>query len=275
MRAHLVQFDIAWEDKLANYAAVDRLLAGSGVLGGTEGDLIVLPEMFDTGFSTNVAQTADTDQKTLAYLRTLARRTGSIVHGARTLRAPDGRGINVATVVDAKGGVICEYTKHHLFPLGAAPEAERFVRGQEIRTYTWTRGGGGSVAPSKRPEDDTLIVCPTICYDLRFPELFLLGLKAGAGLFTVTSSWPSPREGHRRTLSIARAIENQAYVLSVNRCGRDPQLEYSGGTIAIDPRGEVLGELGTAEGVLSVDVDPREVRRWREVFPPWRERVGG
>ena len=263
MRAHLVQLDIAWEDKLSNFAEVERLLAGVDC---TPGDLIVLPEMFDTGFSTNIDTTADRDSRTLGFLERLARSSGCIVHGARTILGADGRGRNVATIVEPSGRVLCEYAKLHLFPLGNDPEAQRFTPGAGVRTYSWTHTSPAS------GETQALRVCPTICYDLRFPELYRVGLELGAEVFTVTSSWPSARESHRRALSIARAIENQAFVLSVNRCGRDPNLEYPGGTLAIGPRGDVLGELGSEAGVLSVEVSSREVRRWREIFPAWKDR---
>lgn len=263
MRAHLVQFDIAWEDKPSNRRTVDRLIDRAGV---TAGDLIVLPEMFDTGFSFNLDCTADSDGGTLEYLKSLALRTGAVVHGARTVVGPDGRGRNMATIVgkgDSKSqagagagaGLIGEYAKIHPFPLGMPSESERFGPGRDVMLYEW----GG------------LRVCPAICYDLRFPELFRRGLLAGAEVFAIGSNWPANREFHRRTLSIARAIENQAFVLSVNRIGRDPSLEYPGGTLAISPRGEVLGELGADEGALSVEIDPGDLRRWRSVFPAWKD----
>ena len=74
-------------------------------------------------------------------------------------------------------------------------------------------------------------------------------------------------------MNIARAIENQAYVFAVNRGGRDPNVEYSGGSLVVDPRGRVLAEGGDHETVLTSDVDAREVTRWRAQFPAWRERV--
>lgn len=272
MLAHLVQFDIVWEDKPRNFAQTEDLVASANV---KPGELIVLPEMFDTGFSSNVASTHDQDALTLTYLRELAQRTGAIVHGSRTGLNADGRGLNLATIVGPDGSVLCEYAKAHLFPLSGATsaEADTFAPGQRIETYTWTQTPSGSVGRGTHTGDESITVCPTICYDLRFPELFLHGLRAGAGLFVVASNWPSARETHRKALSIARAIENQAYVLSVNRCGHDPHLPYAGGTLAIDPRGEIIGELKDQPGVLSVEIDPREIRRWRDIFPAWRSRL--
>lgn len=261
MRAHLVQMDIAWEDKGTNWRAARALLASAKPL---KGDLVILPEMFDTGFSCNLSVTADRDEGTLKFLRSLAQEFGCVVHGQRTAIGGDGLGRNRASVVNERGEVIVEYDKVHLFPLGLSKEAEHFGPGAGATTYLWTHQVSGSVAR----------VCPTICYDLRFPELYREGLALGAEVFVVSSSWPSSREGHRRALSIARAIENQAFVLSVNRCGRDPALEYAGGSIAIGPRGDVLGELGAAPGVLSVEIDIKDLRSWRAVFPAWRKAAG-
>lgn len=270
MHAHLIQFDISWENKPTNFAAVDRLLRSAPL---NKGDLVVLPEMFDTGFSPHVQRTSDCANTTLNFLRSLAMTTGCTIHGARTCIVTSGsetggKGMNLATIIAPSGETICEYQKMHLFPLGTEPESAGFMPGERVMTYTWTRQAGGSGG------EESLRVCPAICYDLRFPELFRVGMELGAEVFAVISSWPRPREAHRRALTIARAIENQAYVLSVNRTGSDPNLEYAGGTLAVGPRGDVLGELGEGEGVLSVEISKKEVQRWRELFPAWRERRG-
>jgi predicted amidohydrolase len=250
VRAHLVQLDIAWEDPGRNHDRVTKLLEGAGV---RRGDLVVLPEMFDTGFSLNIERTADTGA-TLAFLKGLAERLGICVQGGRTVRI-DGsaRATNRAPVLGADGRLLVEYTKIHPFSFGHEPE--RFDGGTQVMTYPW----GG------------LTVCPAICYDLRFPELFRTGLLQGAEAYALGANWPDARQAHWRALIIARAIENQAFVLGVNRTGRDPTLNYVGGSIAVGPRGEVLAELGAEEGVLSVDVEPREVRTWREKFPAWKD----
>jgi predicted amidohydrolase len=93
----------------------------------------------------------------------------------------------------------------------------------------------------------------------------------GAEVFAVGACWPAKRIHHWRALLIARAIENQAFVLGVTRTGREPGVEYAGGTIAIDPTGKVLGELGPDEGVLSVEINPGTLRDWRGAFPAWKE----
>ncbi len=279
MRAHLVQFDIAWEDPRANHDRVAGLLERAGA---RRADLVVLPEMFDTGFSLNIEKTADAGA-TLDFLTGLARDRGVYVQGGRTVRA-GARATNRAPVIDPGGRLLVEFAKIHPFSFGREPE--RFDGGTEVVTYSWGRDeeterrrdeeakAGRSSSPPHLPTSPpphSLTVCPAICYDLRFPELFRIGLLKGAEVYALGANWPEARQAHWRALLIARAIENQAFVLGVNRTGRDPNLNYVGGSIAVGPRGDVLGELGAEEGVLSVEIDPREVRSWREKFPAWKD----
>jgi omega-amidase len=265
MKAHLVQFDIAWEDRAANYERVERLLSRVEV---REGDLVVLPELFDSGFSLNTDTTADADGATLGFLMELASDLGVTIQGGRTVRADDSPRASAASgaaacaenrapIVSPHRTLLAEYAKIHPFSYGREPD--RFRGGSEVLVYPWRCG------------EETLAVCPAICYDLRFPELFRLGLLKGAEAFALGANWPDARQSHWRALLIARGIENQAFVLGVNRTGKDPNLTYAGGTIAVGPRGEVLGELGPEEAVLSVEIDPRETRAWRDKFPAWKD----
>ena len=107
---------------------------------------------------------------------------------------------------------------------------------------------------------------PAICYDLRFPELFREAALRGAEAFLVLANWPARRVDHWHALLRARAIENQAYVLGVNRSGSDPNETYVSSSLAVDPRGEVLHE-----GPGAVDLDPAQVREWRAAFPALRD----
>lgn len=257
MRAHLIQMDLAWEDRAENHRRLGHLLAGIADLKGS-GDLVVLPEMFDTGFSFRLDRTADTDEATLGVIREQAALWGITLQGSRTVLGADGRGRNRATIVGPDGSVLAEYDKVHPFTFGR--ECEFFTGGDRVVIYPWRCGG------------EELKVCPAICYDLRFPELFRRGLALGAEVFAVGANWPLPRKTHRRVLSIARAIENQAYMLSVNRAGRDPHLVYEGDSLAVSPTGEVLAESGAGEQVLSVQIDPSAVRSWRATFPAWKDR---
>lgn len=264
MRAHLVQLDIAWEDPDENFDRVDRLLTHTRV---TPGDLVLLPEMFSVGFSLNTAVTADRGG-TLAYLERLAEDTGAIVQGGRALQPCDcDLATNVMSVLDGSGGpdqpvrLAAEYAKVHPFSFGREPES--FKGGEDIVVYPW---GGQGEAPQSG-----LAVAPGVCYDLRFPELFRRQMLQGAECFALGACWPETRQAHWRALAVARAIENQAFMLACNRTGDDPYLRYAGGSIVIDPQGEVLGELGSEQAVLSVEIDPERVRQWRTAFGAWKD----
>ncbi len=261
MRAHLVQMDIAWHDKQRNYATAAALLDAADVAAG---DLVVLPEMFDTGFSWDTALTADKDGGTLAFLSGLADDLGCCVIGGRTvLRCDCAKARNVVSALGPGDTLLAEYAKIHLFPLGEEPK--HIEAGRDLVTFRW---------PSRADDtagDEGLLVCPVICYDLRFPELFREGLRMGAEMFIVPACWLEGRHAHWRALLVARAIENQAYVLGVNRTGEDPNARYLGGSVAIGPRGDVIGELQEPQGVLSVPIDANQVRGWRRKFPAWKD----
>lgn len=255
MRVHLAQLDIAWENKQANHRRVEALLADARV---EEGDLIALPEMFDTGFSLDLDRTADTDGSTQRFLSRLADRLDSYVWAGFTATGADQMGRNRARLYGPDGEPLCQYDKIHPFSLGG--ESARFVGGDEVVTCAWRAGR------------ESLTVCPAICYDLRFPELFRRGLSQGAELFVIGANWPAERANHWRSLLIARAIENQAFVVGVNRVGRDPHLRYAGGSIVISPAGDVLAEANDEETVLTVSISPATLHAWRDAFPAWRDR---
>lgn len=255
MQAHLIQMDIVWEDRPANHALVERMLDGVDVRAG---DLVVLPELFDVGFTLNLEVAPDREGATLRFLLGLADDLGVTIHGSRAVRPCDcDKAFNTVCAVAPGGRLLCEYAKVHPFSYGR--EGEKYKGGERVEMYAWSDGA------------EALQICPAVCYDLRFPELFRLGAKRGAEVFVVGANWPRPRQHHWRALLIARAVENQAYVLGVNRCGNDPHLAYAGGTIAVSPTGEVVGELGEGPGVLTVEVDPGLVRRWRAEFPALRD----
>src|SRR6185436_18131616 len=134
---HLIQMDMVWEDKTANYRKAESLISRASP---DPGDLVLLPEMFDTGFSFNTDRTADHDGATLKFLSELARDHAIFIHGARTVH-PRGQthARNHATIVDPTGTVLADYAKIHPFSLGK--EHERFQGGSEVLTWQWGREG--------------------------------------------------------------------------------------------------------------------------------------
>jgi predicted amidohydrolase len=143
---------------------------------------------------------------------------------------------------------LARYQKIHPFTFGG--ESKHYEPGREIVTFDW----GG------------FTVCPLVCYDLRFPEVFRLAVRRGVNLFAVIANWPASREDHWLTLLRARAIENLAYVVGVNRCGQDNVLSYSGRSLVIDPRGRILADAGNGPGVIHATVDVDMLRRYRAGF---------
>jgi predicted amidohydrolase len=241
------QTDIAWEDREENFSRVRAMLASRRPAPGA---LVVLPEMFASGFSMNVPAIAEAeDGATTRFLAELAREMGVFTLGGLVGRGPDGKGQNLAVACAPDGAVIARYQKIHPFSFGA--EHEHFTGGERIVTFAW---GGFTVAP-------------LVCYDLRFPEAFRMAVRAGATLYCVIANWPAARLEHWLTLLRARAIENQAYVVGVNRVGADPQVAYAGRTLVVDPRGEVLADGQGNEGLISAEIDPSVVADYRRQFP--------
>jgi predicted amidohydrolase len=116
-----------------------------------------------------------------------------------------------------------------------------------------------------------LKIAPLICYDLRFPELAREAVRAGAEVLVYIAAWPVRRFLHWITLLQARAIENQAYVIGVNRYGSDPQFSYNGRSLIVDPHGVIIADAGEQERVLSAQIDSQIVRDWRSQFPALKD----
>ena len=248
MNVLALQHDIVWEDKPANHAVVERMLAKARP---APGDLVVLAELFDTGFSMNLERIVD--GATVPWARRVAVDLDVNVLCGHAERAEDSKGRNRATLVDRNGRDIGWYDKIHPFSFG-----------RESTFY-----GGGQRLLLRRVED--AVVCPLICYDLRFPELWRIAAFAGAEVFLIGASWPATRQAHWRALCIARAIENQAYVVAVNRVGSDPFLPYTGGSIVVSPRGEVVAEADDRAATLRAALDLAALRAWRAEFPALRD----
>jgi omega-amidase len=252
MRVFCCQFDIAWENKRANFDKVEDLLARAQPPAGS---LVALPEMGFTGFSMNVAQVAKGEPKlTETFLTAMAQRHGVYLIAGLVTRTPEGLGRNEAVLVTPDATVEAHYQKLHLF--SPAGEHAFYEPGTREITFAWQ---GGTVAPF-------------ICYDLRFPEVFRAAVDQGAEFYVVIANWPRVRERHWLALLQARAIENQAFVAGVNRCGRDPQLDYSGRSAIFGPDGEVIADAGDSEGWISAELDWETVRAYRKRFPALSDR---
>ncbi len=240
-----LQFDIAWENKPANFASVRRLLTASRP---KRDSLVALPETFNTGFSLNAEILAESPcGETEQFLAATAREFGVYLVAGVPVRDQDGRGRNRALVYSSAGELLASYAKMH--PFSPANEASAYIGGEQPVSFRW----------------GDCIASPFICYDVRFPEIF----RAAAArwrpeLFVVIANFPDKRINHWIRLLQARAIENQAYVLGVNRTGTDPQITYNGHSIIIDPQGDILIDAGEKENVIQAELDLPNLRKYRE-----------
>lgn len=247
MKVYGVQLDIAWEDKPANHRAVSRMLDDTSP---ERGSLVIFPEMFSTGFSMHAAEIDDSaSREDWNFLSGTARKRQVYLVGGLVTRNAQGRGLNQAVVFDPSGNEIARYSKLHPFTPGK--EAQHYDAGSDVATFACGE----------------FTVSPFICYDLRFPEAFRQATRNGATLLTVMANWPVARVEHWVTLLRARAIENQCYVVGVNRCGADPFLQYPGRSLIIDPRGNVLADAGAEEGIVSAEIDCESLRTYRRELP--------
>ena len=248
MRVAAVQFDIVWEDKQANHRIIENMLEAAAIDRDT---YVLLPELGDTGFS--FALDKIVDDLTIPWAQRLAQRLGIWLQPGFAEIGPDGKGRNCAAIISPQGEVLGIYRKVHPFNYGS--EGEHYRGGEDLLL----RSCNGAVT------------CPMICYDLRFPELWRIAARGGAELYTIGASWPSARQSHWRALLIARAIENQAYVVSVNRTGVDPNLQYAGGSMIISPTGEIVTEASETPTVLKANLDLNALHNWRQKFPALKD----
>ena len=246
MRIALVSLDQAWEDKATNRARVAEHV-DTAVAGGA--NLVVLPEMTLTGFSMAVEFIGEDAgaSETVAFFRDLAARRIAIAFGVVHLKG--NKGVNKLIVINRDGHVLADY--HKLHPFSHAGEHLRYTPGD---------------APTRFELDGLHIGC-TICYDLRFPALYQ-ALARHCDVVLNIANWPQHRIEHWDTLLRARAIENQMFMIGVNRTGTDGNgLEYSRSTTAYGPCGEFIQPI-VSDGVLDiVEIKGAAVKEARSALP--------
>jgi omega-amidase len=214
-------------------------------------ELIVFPEMTDTGYSMSVIQKHASDW-TMGFvpgLQQIARELSIVIVSGVSER--DGSSIyNSQVLIDAKGGTAAKYRKTHLYAVDPIEEQTCFAPGNSFASF----------------ELGSLKLGFSICYDLRFPELYRkLVTEKNVDAFIISSAWPFPRVEHWCVLAQARAIENQAYVVSANRVGKDDGLWFCGSSAIIDPRGVVVAAASAdREELIHADVSQELVRSVRQ-----------
>jgi omega-amidase len=244
----IVQSELVWEDPAANLKLFDRQLAG--LAGKT--DLVVLPEMFSTGFSMTPETVAQTmDSEAVGWLQKAAATLDAHLVGSLMI-VDKGRYFNRLMVAGPNGELhTCD--KRHLFRM--LGEDNVYTGGQTLLTVTvngWK-------------------IRPFVCYDLRFPA-WSRNLDNAYDAAIFVANWPARRAGHWKALLKARAIENLSYAIGVNRVGTDGNgLAYCGDSTVIDPVGNTLFSIHNEPAVRTVTLSREILENWRRDFPAWMD----
>ncbi|WP_033565423.1 amidohydrolase [Sphingobacterium sp. SYP-B4668] len=211
-------------------------------------DLILLPEMFNTGFTMNVEKCAETmDGPTMHWMYEMSQKFDCVIAGSLII-LEDGKYFNRFVWMSPDGSFV-KYDKRHLFTM--AGEHKYFEPGNQ-RVILQLKGWK---------------ICPMICYDLRFP-VWSRNQHAAYDLLVYIASWPDKRSAHWRSLIPARAIENQSFVIGVNRVGHDGnEIYYSGGSMCISPMGDVIYYKPEDEDLYTFTLNPKDLLTTRADFP--------
>ena len=251
MKIGLVQTDIKWCEPQVNIAQAEALITASEAA-----DLYVLPEMWSTGFVIEAQDVAQTEEqcKALQWMVATAAARNCAISGSLVI-AEGGKYYNRHYFVTPEG-IAAKYDKRHLFRIGG--ETKRFTAGSERVVVEW-RG--------------VKFLLQT-CFDIRFPvfarnRLTETGYDYDAIIYI--ASFPTPRMTAWRTLSAARAMENESFVIAVNRTGDDIYCNYNGGSVIWDSFGDNIAQCGEDESVVVADIDTEELKLRRKRFPTLRD----
>ncbi len=243
MRIAAVQHDIVWEDRDANFERLAPQIAGAVATGA---ELVLLTETFSTGFSMTPGIGEPEGGPSARFLTDQAAAHGVWMGGTCPEIAEDGDLPFNSFVLAGPDGTTHRYRKLH--PFTHAGEHERFRAGAKPVTV----------------QIGDVRVTPFVCYDLRFANVFWEAAPE-TDVYLVPANWPSPRRLHWQTLLLARAIENQAYVVGCNRVGTAGDgTEHVGDSRIVSPMGELLASAAAVETLVVADVDPAEVTATRE-----------
>ncbi len=243
MKALLVQTDIKLGGKRHNLNRAVKVIKDNPA------DLYLFPELFTTGFDYGGIPKLAEELPGETVEKIAGACSGAIVGGSM-LERHDEKFFNTFVLISEEG-LLGSYRKIHPF----RSEGNHLSPGEDARMVE-TRLGKIGLA---------------VCYDIRFPELFRSLMRFGAEIVLVSAEFPRPRQMHWRTLLRARAIENQFFVLAANRVGSDDEEEYFGGSLAIDPWGEILVEGDGLEEIIGVELDLSLVQKMRRRFPVLRD----
>lgn len=219
-------------------------------------DIVVMPELWTTGYDLErFSYISDAEGSiTKSFLSKWAKAYNIHIVGGSVAKRTNQGIYNTMYVVNRNGRIIHEYSKLHLFRL---MDEDKYLQSGQDDSYFELPG---------------IPACGVICYDIRFPEWIRISVLKGAKILFVAAEWPKQRLDHWRTLLLARAIENQCFVVACNRVGSDGKNDFAGHSIIIDPWGEVMAEGGEQEEIVTAKIDLNKVVQVREMIPVFADR---
>lgn len=252
MKIALAQSNILWENTEDNLIKAQDFIKDAAE---NQCSLICFPEMSFSGFSMEPEKCSKSNSLIFSTINSLSIKYHiNIGYGYITYDANEKKGYNNYKIVSKSGNELINYVKIHPFSFGM--EGKYYNGGNDIN-FT---------------NIDDISICPFICYDLRFPEIFQYA-AGKCDLITVAANWPEKRKHHWLTLLKARAIENQCYIAGINRVGTGNKLVYSGNSVIIDPLGNVISSIPeNTEGMVVADIDKNQVKDLRKTFPRIQDR---
>lgn len=245
--------DISFGAPRKNYHSAEKLIEKAMK---DNPDIIVLPELWTTGYDLKrLDEIADDHAQGSVSFLTEAAKKYQVHFVGGSVANRDKNGVkNTLLIINKEGKLIHQYSKLHLFKL--MDEHMYLAAGTDKGLF----------------ELDNHQFAGVICYDIRFPEWIRAHTSHGAEALFVVAEWPAPRLSHWRALLIARAIENQCFVIACNRAGKDPNNQFAGHSMIIDPWGEVIAEAGAEEEILSAGIELDLVKEIRKQIPIFTDR---
>ena len=252
MKVGCIQMNVGFGKVEENFERAENLIREAAAKGA---EIVVLPEMWNTGYALEkLPELADRHgERTKAFLQKLSSELTIHIVGGSVAIERDGKFYNTMYVYNCEGELVSEYSKVHLFRL--MDEEKYLEAGNCMNRFALGEIEAGGV----------------ICYDIRFPEWLRAHALAGANVLFVSAQWPTPRIDHWKTLLQARAIENQCFVIAVNRISRNPD-NFNGQSMVIEPWGEVLWVGAEDEELAIIDVDFSKVEEVRGRIPVYDDR---
>ncbi|MBQ8893241.1 MAG: carbon-nitrogen family hydrolase [Clostridia bacterium] len=254
MKVSCLQMNMKLGRPEENFSHAERLI---GEAMREKPDVLVLPETWNTGFfpKEHLTELCCNDGDTVkARIGSLAQKYGVNIVAGSVSNVRNGKVFNTAMIFDRQGACIAEYDKTHLFtPMG---EQDYYTGGDHLCRFTLDGIKCGMI----------------ICYDIRFPELTRTLSLPGMDMLFMVSQWPKERIFHLRTLTAARAIENQMFVVCCNSCGTADETVYGGHSAVIDPLGKTLALAGETEEILFAACNMQILAEMRQSIPVFRDR---